>query len=110
MAQSKTYIGNLNRRITIQRRTVTVDSHGGRVESFTDLATVWASLEHPATGSGEAMSNALQIATQNTVFVIWKRDIEYTDRISYGGNVYDITRIAELGLNQYLQITAERRV
>lgn len=106
---SKTYIGNLNRRITIQRRTVTVDSHGGRVESYFNLATVWASLDHPQTGSGEDMANALKIATQNTVFVIWKRDVQFTDRITYNGNVYDITRIAEIGLNQYLQLTAERR-
>lgn len=109
MASKSVYIGQLNRRITIQRRTVASDSFAGQTEIWQDVACVWAAVEYPKTGSGEAQFDALHLAHTRAIFAIRKRPVEFTDRIQYDNGIWDIERIAEEGLNNYLLITAERR-
>ena len=38
-------IGKLNKRVTIKSSSTTQDSYGEQVETYTDVATVWASIE-----------------------------------------------------------------
>ena len=113
--------GRLDRRITIQRATTAADGYGTPVETWADVATVWAHVSYPLTGSGETQYDAVHLATTNVVFTIRHRDgLLHTDRIVYNGHNHDITRIAEASgppgtgnLNNsreaFLQVTAERR-
>ncbi|HCZ15773.1 MAG TPA: head-tail adaptor, partial [Candidatus Accumulibacter sp.] len=41
--------GTLRKRITLQQQSLSVDSYGQQVITWTDVATVWASLE-PSVG------------------------------------------------------------
>lgn len=102
--------GQLDRRITIQSRTTTADKYAAPVETWSTLATVWAKVEYPITGSDEQTQQGLNVATTRVIFTIRHRsDVGFTDRIQYNSEVYDIERIAELGRKSFLQITAERR-
>lgn len=103
----KEKIGHLDRRITLKTRTVAVDAYGGGVETFADLAEVWAKVEYPITDSGEDYVNAVNLVTQRIDFTIRHRtDLDFVDRIVYDSKIYDIERIAEVGRDGYLKITA----
>ena len=38
-------IGKLDKRITLQSRSATLDSYGQEIDSWTDVATVWANVK-----------------------------------------------------------------
>jgi len=112
--------GRLDRRITIQRATVTTDAYGAPVETWAPVATVWAAVEYARTGSGEEQTDAIHLATTNTIFTIRYRDLIHTDRIIWNGEAYDITRIyasagpgksggANHERNAFLAVMAEKR-
>lgn len=102
--------GKLDRRITIQTRSTSVDAYGTPIETWGDTVTVWAGIEYPKTGSSEAYDDKVNIATTAVIFTIRNRSVNAGEnRIEYDGEVYDIERIAELGRNNYLQITAKKR-
>lgn len=106
----KETIGALDRRITLQSRTVSVNDYGEGVEAFTTLATVWAKVDYPLTGSQEEQVEKIHLFQQRVEFTIRKRsDVLQVDRIVYDSKTYDIERIAEIGREGYLKITAEHR-
>jgi SPP1 family predicted phage head-tail adaptor len=99
--------GKLDRRITIQRQTVTQDSYGQDVVTWTDLATVWA--EVGAVRGIERFAAMQTVAEVDTRFVIRHRDVGPKDRISYGGRTYDIKSVIEIGRREALEIHAQAR-
>lgn len=102
--------GKLDRRITIQQRTVSGNAYSEPIETWTTLATVWAGVEYPITGSDEETSDKLNIARQRAIFTIRHLEsVDFVSRILYGTEIYDIERIAEVGRRQYLKLTAEKR-
>ncbi len=102
--------GELDRRITLQSRTVAANAYNEPVETWADLATVWAKVEYPITGSDEVTDKGLNVATQRVHFTIRHRtDVGYVERIVYNSENYDIERLAEIGRKQYLKLTAEKR-
>ena len=102
--------GKLDRRITIQQRTVSGNAYSEPIETWTTLATVWAGVEYPITGSDEETSDNLNVARQRAIFTIRYIDsVDFISRILYGTEIYDIERISEVGRRQYLKLTAEKR-
>ena len=112
--------GRLDRRITIQRATTVSDAYGTPVATWADLACCWAHLAYSETGSAEEQHDAVHLAITRTIFTIrYRDDLLHPDRIAYGGNHYDIIRIAESAgpfsrdfqatRRAYLTITAELR-
>jgi SPP1 family predicted phage head-tail adaptor len=93
----------LDRRVTVQRRTLTQDGAGEAIESWTDDATVWAEARDP---KGRELFQADQRAAQiDRVFVLRWRAINQKDyRILYENDVYDIEEIAEIGRQAGLQL------
>jgi len=113
--------GRLDRRISIQRATVTTDAYGAPVETWATIATVWANVRFPLTGSDETQVDEIHLATTSTVFTIRHRQILHTDRIVWNSEEYDITRItatagpgkaggANHERNAFLALTAEKRI
>lgn len=89
-------IGALNESITIQRALMIPNDIGEPVETWVDLATVWAA--------------KTDIRGTDTRFKIrWRRDVEPRDRILCEGNYYDITGTVELGRREALEIYATRK-
>lgn len=102
--------GELDRRITLQRRTVEGNAYAEPIETWATLATVWAKVEYPVTASDEATIQGLNLATTRTEFTIrFLSGLGFTDRVQYNDEVFDIERISELGRKSYLKLTCERR-
>ena len=107
--------GRLDRRITIQVKTVTPDATGQRIESWSDLATVWAEVK--PLGGREFFAARQISAEQTTRFRIrYRADITREMRLIYpvpDGDTYDIQSAEEdrrFGRREALLITAVARV
>lgn len=96
--------GKLDRRITIQSRTVSRDGMGSRVETWADEATVWAKLETTKGSEGETAE--AERGKQTTRWLIRHRVIDSIEnRISYKGKICQITGIDEtMGRENYLYV------
>ncbi|KEQ08048.1 phage head closure protein [Pseudorhizobium pelagicum] len=99
-------IGSMDRRITIERETETVNPSGSVVKGWAPVATVWAEvLQQSAseffTGYGEA-------ETGTVVFrVRYRPGITTADRVTYEGTAYGIKEIKELGRRDALELRGE---
>ena len=104
------YPGLLNRRISIERKTLTADSLGGFTEEWQPLAQPWA---HIKPMSGRELIHADKIdATAVSRFVIrFNANLREDDRILYRGVYYNIRSLINIEeRDQYTEITAERGV
>ena len=103
--------GDLDRRITIRRATITFDAFNSPVESWADLVTVWAKrTDASAAESYRAQEIGAQITARFTVR--WSSDVDDVnpkDRISFGGREYNITAVRDVGRNQWREIDAVAR-
>ena len=100
--------GKLDRRITFQQPTRSADSFGDPLNvSFSDLGTVWASVQE---GKGsERREDDAEVVTRTDTFKIRKPafNLKPTMRIVYASNNYNILNIKELGRKEGFLITAE---
>jgi len=101
----------LDRRLTLQRATITYDTMNNPVETWSTLATVWASKEEindterlQSSEKGSAITVRFQIR-----YSVRVSDLNAKDRISYGGHTYDIVGVKELGRREGLEISAMTR-
>lgn len=105
------FAGPLDRRIVLERRTGAADDFGHPAETWTTLATVWASKEDVS--DAERLRAAERAAIITTRFQIRHSttvaDLNPKDRLSYGGRIYDINAVKEIGRKVGLEITAAAR-
>jgi SPP1 family predicted phage head-tail adaptor len=90
--------GKLRHQVKLQRVTVAADSHGDQTKTWTDLATVRASIE-PL--SGREFLQASQVMSDITVRIRirGRSDITLTpkDRVLYGTRTFDIRHVIDWG-------------
>jgi SPP1 family predicted phage head-tail adaptor len=88
--------GKLDRRLVIQKRVLTKDTTGSRVETWADESKVWAEVvAHRASEAQPANAERPQDTRQ---FRIRHRTINSTDyRILYQSQFFNITGITEEG-------------
>lgn len=102
--------GKLDRRVTIQRKTVTESGSGEPIEAWNDLATVWAQAR-PNRGD-ERFSTMQVVGSAVTTFVVrFRADLAVTvlDRLGYDGKTWDILDVRELGRREGWEIDAKAR-
>jgi head-tail adaptor len=116
--------GRLDRKISIQRKTVTLSASGAPEETWSSLATRWAYAQ-PASAD-ERYSQPQLAAKQVTEFgVRWSQDIadlSPLDRIQYpivtdtspetpipAGSIYDVLEVHEIGRREGFKVIAVRR-
>jgi len=88
--------GSMDRRVTLQRFTTTQDEYGEEIQTWTDLATVFAEVRQQ--GGREYLAAATIMADQRVVFFIrWYPGLTVLDRVSYGGALHDIEEVREIG-------------
>lgn len=88
-------IGNLRERVTIQYKVVVKDSFGAETITWTELATVWASVE-PLAGR-EFIEGRQEYAEVSTRIRIRQRSgIAPEMRVVHGSNVYNILAVIHL--------------
>lgn len=103
-------IGQLNRRITIQRKTVTLDpSYGTEVVTWVALATrIAANVQDVLPGKSESAANGIRIATQPTrIRIRYRSDVTSDMRVILHTAVDRTCQIiagpAELGRREWLE-------
>ena len=103
--------GKLDRRVTLQRFTSTVDAYNEPVLTWATLAVRWASYE--PLSDGERFRAGETAADASARFVIrWSstvEDLNPKDRLTFDGVTYQILRVKEIGRREGLEITAAAR-
>lgn len=88
--------GALDRRITIQARTMSRDDTGSRIESWVDLVSVWAKREKET--ADESTIAGSERPRQRLTWKIRHRVVDSTShRITYKGDTFEIVGITEAG-------------
>lgn len=105
--------GSMDRRIAIQRATLTVNAYGERAESWATIATVWAEVQYKE-GSGSESIQSDQVMSKQPIHFIVRyssdvSDLKPSDRVSYKSNVYQIEGIQEIGRQEGLRIVTTLR-
>lgn len=107
-------IGALDRLIIIQTLVNTQSATTGEpVESWTDLANVWATVTYPS--SNEARNEGVEQSRETTItpvnFTIWFRtDVTEKMRILYDSEYFNIMRINKVGQrNEMLKLVTEKK-
>ena len=97
--------GKMDRRVTIQTRTLTKDTTGARVETWVDSFNVWAELV--SNGSTEGVTADTDRETTDRQFRIRHKAslATGTHRLLYQLRFYDITGIAEEGRQDRMVLT-----
>jgi SPP1 family predicted phage head-tail adaptor len=103
--------GELDRRITIQRATVTRNEFNEPIESWGDLTTVWAKRrDASAAESYRAQEVGAEITTRFTIrWSMTAATVNPSDRVSFEGRLYNITAVRDVGRNQWREIDAVAR-
>ena len=103
--------GDLDRRITIRRKTV-MNGPLGATEAWAPLGTIWAARRDVSDGEKAAAGTVMStLAARYTVRSSeMARGIRPADTISEGRLTFDIVGIKEVGRRDYLEITAQARL
>jgi len=100
-------IGKLDRKITIQFRSISQNDYGEAVAAFTSSASVWAMIETQPRGK-EKVNNGIEISQQGVNFLIRFSsevdDVTNGDRVLYNSQHYDIESVQEVGRNLSLRL------
>lgn len=94
--------GSLDRSITIQRATTSVDDYGTPVETWTDLVTVRAQIIQQSTTEfiqGGARDDTVKIFRSR-----WIEDITTADRVLHDGELFNIKELKPIGRAKGLDI------
>ena len=103
--------GSLDRRIAFERATASQASPSGeQVLTWAAEATVWAEVT-PLGGRELFQAQALEAKADTRFRIRYRAGIttDETLRISYGGRVYDLRSVVEIGRREGLEILAEAR-
>lgn len=98
--------GKLNRRITIQGKSIVQDDVGAEIVTWGDVATVWAELLTLRGSERYALQQFVGHALQ-TFRIRWSSTVAVITtehRISYDGRTFDITDVREIGLREGIEI------
>lgn len=86
--------GEMNRRITIQAKTVTYNTYNEPIASWTDIETIWAQVL--TSGGGEFYAAQKLHAETSAVFKVrYTSRINVNQRIKFGNRYFDILNIAD---------------
>jgi SPP1 family predicted phage head-tail adaptor len=107
--------GDLDRRITLQRATATQNELNEDVDTWADVATVWArrrdasdsqKIEYMAAGQVGAFIVSRFTVRSSSV----TRDVTPVDRLMHEGKVWEIRGVKEAdeGRRRFIEITASR--
>ena len=104
-------IGELDRRITLQNYSASVNTYGEQIESYSDYRTVWAKVDF----DGSSQSDEFDRITAISKVKYFIRNIDLTNlsektRISYDSKLYYIQAINEIeGRESFLELITEKR-
>lgn len=99
--------GKLNRRVTIQQKTVVYDElHQPVSGSWTDLATVWASVLH-ISGIETIKAGADVSVTQASIRIRYRSGLDSSMRVLFDGKTYDIRGVLDDANREYTDLVCD---
>lgn len=111
-------IGRMRHKVKIQKQTRTADGGGTQAVTFSDLDTVFASIE-PKAGSERLFGDQLEERVTHVITIRFRRDVTFKNRLVYeffrDGNKYTRTFNIKRVINRdtrdrYLDILVEEGV
>lgn len=103
--------GKRNKRVRIERKSVTQDDFGGNVETWAPLKTVMASWRR-ATAREVLASSEVAGAITDVFGLPWSTTIStitVLDRLIFDNRTYDIAEVGEIGFRAGMMIKATAR-
>lgn len=95
--------GKLDRRISIEVRTLTEDDTMSRVETWAEEAAVWAQIiKH--TGKRGVVADAERTSNMKTFRIRTRTITPTTHRVTYKGETFKIEAIEEIGRENLLDL------
>jgi len=96
--------GKLRHRATIQQLVNTDDGAGGSIETWQDIATVWAAIE-PLRGNERYTAQQVQSTLTHKVTIRYREGIKPQMRLTYKGRIFDIVSAIDIKeLHQWLEL------
>lgn len=100
--------GRLNQRITIQSRSATRDALGQPVETWSDVASLWADIRFPS-GMEVVKGGAEVSIVKASIRIRYRTDIDAGMRVEHGSNTYDVKAVLpDVAGRQHLDLVCER--
>ena len=85
--------GELNTRVTVQRKVKTADTSGATVWNWQDMLQLWADVRH-VSGLSKLKADQEISVVRASVRIRFRRDIDHTMRLKLSnGAVYDIKAV-----------------
>jgi SPP1 family predicted phage head-tail adaptor len=84
--------GSLNRRVTIQQHVTGTDELGGPIDTWEDVATVWANIRH-LSGAESIRSDVSVSEVKASIRIRFRMDVTAAMRAVYGTTIYDIRAV-----------------
>ena len=82
-------IGQLNRRVTLQSRSATLDAYGQEVNSWVDIATVWANVK-PVGGREKAAMATIDAVLTHRVTIRYRAEYMPPTKVDAWRIIYPI--------------------
>jgi SPP1 family predicted phage head-tail adaptor len=98
--------GSLNKLVTIQAKTDTVDAIGQPINTWVDVATVWADIRY-LSGLESIKSDAPNSIAKVSIRVRYRADITPAMRVVAGSIVYKITAVLPDKKNRSVDLACE---
>lgn len=101
--------GKLRHRVTIQQKTQARTSMGAESDAWSDIATVWASIE-PVSGREYYAARQEQSEVSHKVTIRYRRGVTPDCRLEYGDRYFEIeTVIDTMELHRELVLMCKER-
>jgi SPP1 family predicted phage head-tail adaptor len=102
--------GALRHRVAIEQVAATGDGYGGRTESWTVLATVWAAVE-PLSGREYFQAQQAQAKVTHKVTMRYRSGVTPGMRVKHGSRYFGIVSVLDTGeKNRELVLMCEEAV
>lgn len=100
--------GSLDRRITVERATMSSDGLGGKTPTWAPLATVWGS-KKDVSDSERVRALEVEAAVETRFVIRWGLGVTTRDRVICEGRTYDLTAVKEIGRHEGQELSGVAR-
>ena len=102
--------GKLNKRITIQQYSETIDDYGYSVKKWADLITVWAHVKN-VNGKEFIKSNVALSEVSTSIRIRKRQGLDSSMRVIFNDNTYQIVAVLpDEETNDFLDLACKRWV
>lgn len=97
----------LNNKVAIKRLDSGVDEIGQPVDTWTEVASVWADIRHPS-GSESIRADQVASVVRASIRVLKRADVTAAMRVYHGDRVYEIKAVLpDAQTNLYMDLPSE---